>query len=121
GYNGHADQGGDTCFGYESGNPPTYCNTQNYVQRVNAEGWCGASDWRMPTRKELESLVVYNHNNPSIDINYFPNAVNSYVWSGSPHAYYTPQAWSVFFGNGLSSFFQYRSYSHAIRLVRSGL
>lgn len=120
GFNGYADQGGDTCFSYESGTPPTYCNTQYYVNRVNATGWCGASDWRMPTRKELESLVAYNRNNPSIDTNYFPPAVSSSVWSGSPDAYNTNYAWSVSFGNGLSSSDQqYRSGSYAVRLVRS--
>ncbi|MCI5131309.1 MAG: DUF1566 domain-containing protein, partial [Candidatus Electrothrix sp. EH2] len=117
---GYADQGGNTCFGYKSGNPPAYCNTQAYLNRVNATGWCGASDWRMPTRKELESLVVYNRNNPSIDTNYFPNTITSYFWSGSPHAYYTYRAWSVFFGNGSSSYFQSRSFSYAVRLVRNG-
>ena len=120
GYDGYADQGGDTCSGYNSGEPSTYCNTQDYVSRVNDAGWCGASDWRMPTRKELESLVAYDLNNPSIDSNYFPNAVSSYAWSGSPHAYYTTKAWSVSFDSGFSSYFLFRSSSYAVRLVRGG-
>jgi len=116
---GSDDQGGDTCHGYRSGVATTYCNTQEYVNRVNADYWCRASDWRMPTRKELESLVVYNYAGRTIDTGYFPNAVNSNSWSGTPHATNTASAWKVDFFYG-SSKYEPRSSSYAVRLVRDG-
>ena len=36
----------NTCAGYDSNDPATFCNTQAYISRVNAAGRCGVSDWR---------------------------------------------------------------------------
>ncbi|MCW5211541.1 DUF1566 domain-containing protein [Desulfobulbus sp. TB] len=119
GANGEENATGATCFGYVSGNTATYCNTQAYVNRVNAAGWCGASDWRMPTWKELLELVTYDRSNPAIDIDYFPNTVSSSVWSGSPYAGYSVIAWGVYFSSGYSND-NVRSYNYAVRLVRDG-
>jgi hypothetical protein len=33
------------------------CNTYAFTNAVNAQGLCGANDWRMPTRDELQGLV----------------------------------------------------------------
>lgn len=95
--NGGADGYADlenSCYGYNTVDSSIFCNTEAYVNRVNAAGWCGASDWRMPTRKELESIVAYDLVSPAIDTEYFPNAVSSHVWSGSS-AENTNGAWFV--------------------------
>lgn len=88
--NGGADgyyDPGDTCEGYIVGQPSTYCNTQAYTARVNGAGWCGKSDWRMPTRKELLGIVSFDRVSPAIDTAYFPNTrPSSVVWSGSSYA-----------------------------------
>ncbi|MCI5114031.1 MAG: DUF1566 domain-containing protein [Candidatus Electrothrix sp. AW1] len=114
----------DTCFGYSSGTAATYCNTQAYVNRVNTAGWCGASDWRMPTRKELVNIMHYGISIPAIDSGYFPNVPNSYVWnsyvwSGSPSAYGSDFAWNVSFYSGYS-YFDLRFFNFAVWLVRGG-
>lgn len=119
GANGEANPGGDTCEGYTSGNAATYCNTQAYVARVNAAGWCGKSDWRMPTVKELEGIVSFGAKNLAIDTAYFPNTPSSLVWSGSPYAYNSDYAWNVYFYAGYS-FYGFRYYSGQVRLVSGG-
>ncbi|MCI5194522.1 MAG: DUF1566 domain-containing protein [Candidatus Electrothrix sp. AU1_5] len=116
----NADNDEDICYGYNSGDSSTFCNTEAYVNRVNAAGWCGASDWRMPTRKELEGIVAYDRYSPTIDTDYFSNAVSSHVWSGSPDAGYSDHAWAVSFYDGFSGAY-YRSIFVAVRLVRNGL
>ncbi len=116
---GYADYRGNVCHGYDSGNPSSFCNTQNYVAKVNAAGWCGASDWRMPTRKELQGLVSYDRYNSALDTDYFPNIVTSFVWSGTPTSINSDSAWSVNFSNG-ESLFNYRDYGFRVRLVRDG-
>lgn len=119
GPDGYADPG-NTCEGYVSGQPATYCNTEAFVARVNAVGLCGHSDWRMPTRKELQGLVSYDRVAPAIDTAYFPNTpAYSVVWSGSPFAGYAYDAWYVFFYYGHSDV-NYRDYGHQVRLVRGG-
>ncbi|MCI5114224.1 MAG: DUF1566 domain-containing protein [Candidatus Electrothrix sp. AX1] len=119
GENGSADDGGDMCYGYNSTDSSTFCNTEAYVNRVNIAGLCGAKDWRMPTRMELRSLIHYGRYNPAIDTDYFPNTVSYFVWSGSPYAGGSDFAWSVFFYNGFSKDV-FRNNGTAVRLVRSG-
>jgi hypothetical protein len=116
GANGEAFPGGDTCEGYTSGNAATYCNTQAYVARVNAAGWCGKSDWRMPTVKELEGIVSLGDNHAAIDTAYFPDMPFSAVWSGSPLANYSNRAWYV----GSYSYSDNRDVNFQVRLVRGG-
>ncbi|MCI5193776.1 MAG: DUF1566 domain-containing protein [Candidatus Electrothrix sp. AU1_5] len=114
---------GTNCFGYDNNTAATsatYCNTQAYMNRVNKAGWCGASDWRMPTIKELESLVHYGRTFPAIESNYFPNPVNTVnwsVWSGSPSAGSESTAWYVLFSNGFSDT-QSSTENATIHLVR---
>ncbi|MCI5196664.1 MAG: DUF1566 domain-containing protein [Candidatus Electrothrix sp. AW5] len=114
---GYADDDGDVCYGYNSSDSSTFCNTEAYVNRVNAAGWCGASDWRMPTRKELVGIVHCGISSSAIDTSYFPNALS--VWSGSPSANLLDGAWLVNFDNGSSNANGGRYNSNAVRLVRS--
>ncbi len=117
---GYADSSGNSCEGYVAGQPATYCNTEAYTARVNAAGWCGHSDWRMPTRKELQGIVSFDRVAPAIDTEYFPNTpVVSVVWSGSPYADYSVYAWFVDFGNGDSGGVN-RGNGYQVRLVRGG-
>ena len=116
---GYPDQG-NTCEGYVVDQPSTSCNTQAYTARVNAAGWCGASDWRMPTRKELLAIVSFDRLNPTIDTAYFPNITPySLVWSGVPYAGDPEGAWIVWFYNGYSGK-ELRDGSIQMRLVRGG-
>ena len=116
---GSADDDGDICYGYDSSDASTYCNTEAFTARVNAVGLCGAKDWRMPTRLELRSIVDLSRTNPSIDTNYFPNAHSSSYWSASPDAYNRYDAWLLFFSYGDDGY-GYRDYNSHVRLVRSG-
>lgn len=112
----------DTCYAYNSNDSSTFCNTEAYVNRVNAAGWCGASNWRMPTRKELEGIIKYNYLFFMINTDYFPNQASSLFlgyWSGSSYAANSDDAWYVDFFYGLSSA-RNRSVNDAVRLVRSG-
>lgn len=125
GSNGEANSSYDTCEGYVSGNAATYCNTEAYVARVNAAGWCGKSDWRMPTLKELEGIVSFATPRPTIDKNYFPNtSPDSDVWSGTPYAHrigFSEHAWYVDFFYGYP-YHDYRDnfYYYHVWLVRGG-
>ena len=95
------------------------CDTEKYVVDVNAAGLCGASDWRMPTVKELENIADLGRSGPAIDPTYFPNTPSSYVWSGSPNGEDSYRAWSVSFSDGgIGSV--HRGYVFHVRLVRGG-
>ena len=58
------------------------------------------SDWRLPDKNELQSLVDYSRVDPSINTTYFPDTLASNYWSSTTNASYTEGAWSVTFGFG---------------------
>ena len=56
--------------------------------------------WRLPSIKELQSIVSYQHVNPLIDPTFFPNTKADYYWT-SDDLYLDPSgAWIVGFGQG---------------------
>lgn len=103
------------------------CDTEKFVEDVNANpgGLCGATDWRMPTSKELDSIVDYGRSNPAIDPTFFPNTAATNFWSASPSAtgdIMTPAkdlAWSVGFSEGGQGAAP-KNLAYQARLVRVG-
>lgn len=105
-------QNGGSCSG-------SSCDTHGYVQAVNAQGLCGAHDWRMPAREELRSIVDYSRISPAIDTGYFPHTLSNWYWSASPYAGHLGHAWYVPFALGNDYFNGKLNYGR-VRLVRGG-
>lgn len=85
GYQDHRDY--DSIAGTTCGDRLSQCNTASYVAALNAESYCGYSDWRLPSRMELRSLVDYSGVTPDFYINpIFTAQANNLFWSSSPHA-----------------------------------
>lgn len=104
-------QNGGNCTG-------SSCDTHGYVQAVNAQGLCGANDWRMPTR-ELGSLVDYSRINPAIDTDYFPHTPSNWFWGGYPDASNVNRALTINLTDGYGDRNSKSSHFH-VRLVRDG-
>jgi len=67
-----ANTGSDTnCFGGSN------CNTDTYISAVNATNLCGRATWRLPTYRELTSIVDFAYTDPAIHPDYFPNTVGT--------------------------------------------
>lgn len=45
------------CYGYQAGNPATYCNTSAYSARMNTAKLCGKSNWRTPTGDHIAAKL----------------------------------------------------------------
>jgi hypothetical protein len=111
-------------------------NTDGYVKAVNAQGLCGSSNWRLPTRTELISLIYCSDGKyktlgadeygyvcsgspdyPAINKTFFPDYARWY-WSSTPHAASSSlNAWYV----GMVNSYVYnvnKSYNANVRLVR---
>ena len=81
---------------------------------------CGySSGWRMPTHREMLSIVNNDLSaGPTIDAAYFPTTASVEYWTGSLYGPTSPasQAWTVSFGNGEARY-RTRSGSSPARLV----
>ncbi|MFO7592970.1 MAG: DUF1566 domain-containing protein [Pseudomonadota bacterium] len=95
------------------------CDTRAYVQALNEENYCGFTDWRLPTREELLSLVKIGETAAAaIDLDYFPQALPSWYWTATSNAEYPDHAWYVLFRNGVA-LSDRKSRPKHLRLVRS--
>jgi hypothetical protein len=103
------------------------CDSAGYVAAVNAVALCGFSDWRMPTRRELESIIHFGTRWPAIDTALFPNVSGDFgnpqnptpnvTWSGTP-APFSDSAWSVYYEFG-AQIENSKTFATSLRLVRS--
>ena len=72
-------QGGGTC-GLGT------CDTNAFVAALNTAALCGFHDWRMPTRRELVSVVDLSLSSPALDPAVFPHLsplFNAFYWSST--------------------------------------
>jgi len=104
---------GGTCSG------GTGCDTEKFVADVNTAALCTYTDWRMPTQRELLTLVYADGSSPSIDPTYFPNTVASFFWSGSSYVPVPASAWGVGFNVGGTGA-AFKAGVTYVRLVRGG-
>jgi len=94
------------------------CDTERYAESVNRAVVCGFFDWRLPTRRELLSLVDYSvASGALIDSNYFPNTREAGYWTSTPSL--LAGAWTVSMASGDSAA-EWSFESLPVRLVRGG-
>ena len=90
-----------------------------HAAAVNVAQLCGFNDWRVPSRRELLSIVHHGTSRPSIDTRFFPNTQSGFYWSSDIYAPSPAAAWSVDFDDGsASAVLQFGD--RRVRLVRSG-
>ncbi len=94
-------------------------DTEAYIKALNDAQFGSFSDWRMPTVKELQSIVDYGRENQAIYTTFFPGTVSSHYWSSTTYARYTYYAWFVPFGDGYANGYD-KSYDVPVRAVRAG-
>jgi len=103
---------------------PSRCDTEKYVADLNSSnsgaGICGATDWRLPDRQELISIVNYARLGVAIDVDYFPNTATFGYWTSLPVAYDNTRVWEVTFLTATTSSASDKATPNYIRLVRDG-
>jgi hypothetical protein len=94
----------------------------NVCGTLNLPSTTSYTDWRLPTEKELMSIVDYSipYSGPTLNTNYFPNAHSDFYWAISPVANNNGNAWSVDFGFGDVGYAA-ETTTYYVRCVRSGI
>jgi len=96
----------------------TWANALQQAKEVNRVGFGGYSDWRLPTIKELQSIMEKQRpTKPKIDTNAFPRSATAWYWSASTWSGNRATAWSVFFGGYTLASLKTEDY--CVRLVRN--
>ena len=124
-WEGKTDDGGlhDKDNTYSNAGTNASGDVSKFVADVNAAGWCGRTDWRLPTAWELQGLVHYGTpvggwGNPRIDTAWFTNtSVNSVAyWASDAVAWDSTLSWGVEFVQG-DVYWMSRNSAYHVRLV----
>ncbi len=76
--------------------PMTWQEALEWVRHMNVEQAFGFSDWRLPNRRELRSLVSHQTRRPALPIDHpFVNVFLSWYWTSTTAAIAPDHAWYV--------------------------
>ncbi|GAM11249.1 hypothetical protein OR1_03560 [Geobacter sp. OR-1] len=102
----------------EDGTVSTY-NWKEAKKAAESSKFAGRQDWRLPTIKELDTIVEYQCSMPAVNQTVFPATPASNFWSSSFYSGYSNGGWNVNFNDGVRDSCS-MNYSLYVRLVRSG-
>jgi hypothetical protein len=95
----------------------TWADAKTYCAGLGTS--LGGTGWRLPTLKELYSIVDLSRSvAPYIDPNAFPSTPSTAFWSASPVACPRSNAWRVNFRNGNTDLDSYMFDTGNVRCVR---
>ena len=96
------------------------CNTQAFIEELNSSNLCQSSNWRLPNEAELTTLLVYNDDNPLINLYYFPNTQSKPYWTSTNRDHNNNVAVDVpfFYGGTNGSDKLFDSYIRAVSDVK---
>jgi hypothetical protein len=88
----------------DPGTPGKDTDTKDFIDALNSAHFGGYSDWRMPTIKELGTIVKYeiSGSGAKIDTIYFPYTQARFYWSATTYAramFFSVHAWGVDFSS----------------------
>jgi hypothetical protein len=74
----------------------TWDGAKSYCSSLTLAG----GGWRLPSMKELQTVVDRTRTSPAIDLTAFPNTPSDYFWTSSAVSGSSGYAWFVSFGYG---------------------
>jgi hypothetical protein len=84
-----------------TGGVKTWSDALDYIECLNSYDYAGHSDWRLPNRKELFSLIDRSQINPPLPPdNYFADVQLGNYWTSTTYRYDTSRAWMISMRHG---------------------
>lgn len=112
------DAGSGTCLG--GAGTYSWSTAHDAAVELNAAGgYAGFTDWRVPNKNELASIVEERCWGPAVNLGLFPETIGQTYWTSSPSQQSADTAWVVLFeyGQVVGSL---KWADAAVRLVRAG-
>lgn len=119
------DNGDGTITDNATGRMWMQATAEDKMNWPDALAWCeslslaGYDDWRLPTIKEIESIVNDVNEELAINSNYFSDTMPSNYWSSTTRDEDPAYAWHVSF-SGIKYGYSYKTYAYYVRAVRGG-
>ena len=101
---------------HEDGKKRTWREAMDYCENLTIGGY---PDWRLPTKKELQSIIDYSFFGPALDTACFPYSYqrDDYYWSATIRVFLSVFAWKVSFWDGQVKISNEGDYNY-VRAVR---
>ena len=81
--------------------PLSWPEAHDFISELNKNGYLGFSNWQLPDRHALFSLISHQYVNPALPLHHpFENVFPGYYWSSESCSRLPDQAWYVHFGGG---------------------
>ena len=93
-------------------------DTEDFIATLNTAKFGGYSDWRLPTVKELSTLLNSGAPNSHPDPQYFPKTGTGDYWSSTTYIDKITYAWRVAFDGWGTISTHYKSSTYYVRAVR---
>jgi len=116
-YSDHGNTVTDNTMGLEWKDDETTNSVKITWEKANNYCSQGNNVWRLPTRRELSSLVNYSSYNPSIDDS-FDNTASDYYWTIDTSMRDNNNAWAISFSEGVESTIA-KSSSYYVRCINA--
>ena len=94
------------------------CDTESYIKAINAKKLCGFTDWYLPSRFELNTIVDTSvpFPGPTLPKSFFPESLSGMYWTDTTFKTRRAGAWIWSFDTGSDSVVE-KSEAHNIRLT----
>ncbi|OAG28517.1 Lcl C-terminal domain-containing protein [Thermodesulfatator autotrophicus] len=81
--------------------PMSWEETLLQVKELSRQKFLGRTDWRLPNRRELRSLLYLEAKNPVLEPEHpFENVFHGWYWTSTTAAINPRYAWNIHFGGG---------------------
>jgi hypothetical protein len=100
----------------------TWQEALEWITELNAANYLGYHDWRLPSVKELQTIIDYSRSLPAVNPAYFPNTASSIYWTSTTVIDDKDYAWAIWFNYGYIDFnwqyFEGKTATASVRAVR---